>query len=121
MTGIVQTKHQSIDYQQWWAHRRIVLHSHVETAVLLTHCVTIYCTSFATSLSNSSPFVSNIEEERKVMNDERREHSAVDESSLEQQICESDDHTLIVRKTGVLAPVEPGLMSIRPAGWQAIR
>ena len=32
------------------------------------------------------------------MNDERREHGAVDESSLEQQICESDDHTLIVRK-----------------------
>ena len=32
------------------------------------------------------------------MNDERREHGAVDESSLEQQICESNDHTLIVRK-----------------------
>ena len=32
------------------------------------------------------------------MNDERREHGAVDESSLKQQICETDDHTLIVRK-----------------------
>ena len=32
------------------------------------------------------------------MNDERREHSAVDEPSSEQQIRESDNHTLIVRK-----------------------
>ena len=55
----------------------------------------IYHTSFATSLS---PFVNNIKEERKVMNDERREHGAVDESSSEQQIHDSNDHTLIVRK-----------------------
>ena len=53
---------------------------------------------FTTSLLNFSLFVSNIEEERKVMNDERREHSAVGESSSEQQIRESDDHTLIVGK-----------------------
>ena len=46
------------------------------------------------SLSSFSPFVSNI----KVMNNERREHDAVDESSSEQQIHDSDDHKLIVRK-----------------------
>ena len=55
------------------------------------------------------------------MNEERKEHGAVDESSLEQQIHESDDHTLIVRKTGALAPLKPGLTSVRPAGWQAVR
>ena len=32
------------------------------------------------------------------MNDERREHGAVNESFLEQQIRESNDHTLIVKK-----------------------
>ena len=44
------------------------------------------------------------------MNDERREHGAVDEFSLEQQIRESNDHTLIV-----------GLMSVRPAVRKAVR
>ena len=29
----------------------------------------------------------------------------MDESSLEQQICESNDHTLIVRKTGLVESV----------------
>ena len=47
------------------------------------------------------------------MNDERRAHGAVDESSSEQQICESDDHTLIVR---TLAPVEPGVIYVSQAG-----
>ena len=32
------------------------------------------------------------------MNDERKEHGVVIEFSLEQQIWESDDHALIVRK-----------------------
>ena len=32
------------------------------------------------------------------MNDERREHGSVDESSSEQQIHESDDYISIVRK-----------------------
>ena len=61
----------------------------------LTHLVTIYYTLFATYFSL---FVSNIEEERKVMNDERREHGTVDKSFSEQQIHESNDHTLIVWK-----------------------
>ena len=52
------------------------------------------------------------------MSDERREHGAVDESSSEQQIRESNNHTLIVRKTGALVPVELGLTSVRLAGRQ---
>ena len=37
-------------------------------------------------------------EESQVIRDERMDHGAVDESSLEQQICESTNYTLIVRK-----------------------
>ena len=75
---------------------------------------------FVCNFSNFSPFVTNIEEERKVMNDERREHGAVDESSLEWQICESDNHTLIVRKNW--SPSTSGTGSYisqasRLAGW----
>ena len=47
------------------------------------------------------------------------EHSAVGKSSLEQQIHESVDYTCIVRKTGALAMVEPGLMAGRQAGGRA--
>ena len=50
----------------------------------LSHLV---CNSF----SKFSPFISN-------KGSKRREHGAVDESSLEQHIHESDNHTLIVRK-----------------------
>ena len=65
-------------------------------AYIMFTCV--YCDKFiAPRLQILFKFVTNIEEERKVMNDERREHGTMDES-LEQQICESDDHTLIVRK-----------------------
>ena len=42
-------------------------------------------------------------------------HGALDESFSEQQIRESADHTMIVRKTGALGVVLPGLM----AGWLA--
>ena len=44
-------------------------------------------------------------------------HGAVDESSSEQQIRESADYTLIVRKTGALGLVQPDLI----AGRQAVR
>ena len=39
----------------------------------------------------------------------------MDESSSEQQIRESADYTLIVRKTGALGLVLPGLMASRQA------
>ena len=42
--------------------------------------------------------MSDIEEEKKGRKDEKMEHSAVDESSSEQQIRESTDYTCIVRK-----------------------
>ena len=56
------------------------------------------------------------------MNDERRKHGAVDEPSSEQQIRESDDHTLIVRKNW--RPTTSGTGSYgrlagRLAGWLA--
>ena len=54
------------------------------------------------------------------MNDERREYGAVDEPSSEQQIRESDDHTLIVRKNW--SPSTSGTGSYgRLAGRQAGR
>ena len=61
--------------------------------------------------------MSDIEEETKGRKDEKMEHSTVGESSSEQQIRESADYTCIVRKTGALAIVEPGLT----AGRQAVR
>ena len=45
----------------------------------------------------------------------------MDESSLEQQIRESTDRTLIVRKTGALGLAQPGLMAGRQAGTQSVR
>ena len=39
------------------------------------------------------------------------EHSALDKSSSEQQICESSDYAFIVRKPGALAIVKPDLMA----------
>ena len=46
--------------------------------------------------------MSDIEEETKGRKDEKMEHSAVGESSSEQQIREYADYTCIVRKTGAL-------------------
>ena len=45
-------------------------------------------------MSNFSPF----EEESQVIRDESKDHGALDESSSEQQICESANYTLAVRK-----------------------
>ena len=60
--------------------------------------------------------MSDIEEETKGRKDEKMEHSAVGESSSEQQIRESAYYTCIVEKTGALAIVEPGLTAGRQAG-----
>ena len=57
-------------------------------------------------------------EESQVIRDERKDHSAVDEYSAEQQICESTGYTLIVRKTGALGLAQPGLTAGSPAGRQ---
>ena len=45
-------------------------------------------------MSNFSPFF----KKPSTIRDERKDHGVVDESSLEQQIRESADYTLIVRK-----------------------
>ena len=47
--------------------------------------------------------------------DEKKDHCAVDESSSEQQIRESDAYIWIVRKTGALGLVLPGLTTGRQA------
>ena len=52
--------------------------------------------------------------------DERKDHGAVDESSLEQQIHESDDYVWIVRKNWSPRPSATGSY-IRQAGKQASR
>ena len=52
-------------------------------------------------MSNFSPF-----SRRKPSNrDESKDHDTVDVSSLKQQIHESDNHTLIVRKTGAVTGI----------------
>ena len=53
--------------------------------------------------------------------DERKDHVAVDESSSEQQIHESTDYTLIVRKNWSLGPSATGSYS-RQSGrpWDEI-
>ena len=52
--------------------------------------------------------------------DKRIDRGAVDESSPEQQICDKEDHTqlatFIVRKSGLINQVKPGLMVGRQAG-----
>ena len=44
------------------------------------------------------------QEESQTVKDERKDHGAADESSLEQQICELADYTLIVRKNWSARP-----------------
>ena len=48
-----------------------------------------------------------------MIRDESKDHGIVDESSSEQQIRESANHTLIMRKTGVLGLVLLGLTANR--------
>ena len=64
--------------------------------------------------------MSDIEEETKGRKDEKMQHSAVGESSSEQQIRESADYTCIVRKNW--SPSHSGTGSYgRQAGRQAVR
>ena len=55
-------------------------------------------------------------EESQVIRDERKDHGAVDESSSEQQIRESTDYTLIVRKNWSPRPSATRSYG-RLAGW----
>ena len=54
-------------------------------------------------------------EESQVIRDESKDHGSVDESSLEQQICELADYTLIVKKNWSPRPSATGSYS-RQAG-----
>ena len=56
--------------------------------------------------------------EREAMKDERTHHGAMDESYLEQQICDSASIFHIVKKTGPILPPLVGLMASRQAGRQ---
>ena len=79
---------------------------------------------FAPSLSDISLFVNNIEEESKESMYERTNHGAVDESSSEQQIHESDDYTVIMAENwnpSTSGNESYGRPAGRPAGWQAGR
>ena len=62
-------------------------------------------------MSNFSPF----QKERQVIRDKSKDHGAVDESSSEQQIRESTNHTLIVRK------LEPYIGLVASATWSYSR
>ena len=48
------------------------------------------------------------QEESQVIRDERKDHGALDESSSEQQVRESADYTLIVRKNWSSRPSATG-------------
>ena len=48
------------------------------------------------------------QEESQAKRDERKDHGALDESSSEQQVCESADYTLIVRKNWSPRPSATG-------------
>ena len=66
----------------------------------------------------------DIEEETKGRKDEKMEHSAVGESSLEQQIHESADYTSIVRKNWSPSHSRTGSYGRqvgRQAGREAVR
>ena len=68
-------------------------------------------------MSNFSPF----QEESQVIRDERKDHRAVDESSSEQQIRESDDYNIwVVRKIWIPRSSATGSYG-RQAGRQAGR
>ena len=51
------------------------------------------------------------QEKSQVIRDKRKDHGTVDESSSEQQICESADYTLIVRKNWSPRPNATGSYS----------
>ena len=59
--------------------------------------------------------------ESQAIRDERKDHGALDESSSEQQVRESADYTLIVRKTRALGLVLPGLTGGRKVGREEVR
>ena len=63
----------------------------------------------------SEQLLAFFQKKNQTIRDERKDHGAVDESSSEQQICESPDYTLIVRKTESLGLVLLGLMAGRQA------
>ena len=67
-------------------------------------------------MSNFSPF---FQEESHVIRDESKDHGTVDESSSEQQIRESVDYTLIVRKNWSPRPSATGSYS-RQSGRPAV-
>ena len=48
------------------------------------------------------------QEEMQAIQDERKDHDALDESSSEQQVCELADYTLIVRKNWSPKPSATG-------------
>ena len=60
----------------------------------------VFC-EFSPFLSNFSPY---FQEKSQTVKDERKDHDTVDESSLEQQIRELADYTLIVRKNWSARP-----------------
>ena len=53
-------------------------------------------------------FLTFFQEESQAIRDERKDHGALDESSLEQQVCESANYTLIVRKNWSPRPSATG-------------
>ena len=63
---------------------------------------------------------SSFQEESQAIRDERKDHGTLDESSSEQQVRESADYTLIVRKTGALGLVLPGLTGGRETKYGLI-
>ena len=98
-----------------------IIRSHIRC---YKHCFyTCYSHRNFTPLQESigiSHLYKECQEESQVTRDESKDHSAVDESSSEQQIRESADYTLIVRKNWSPSPSATGSYG-RQVGRQAGR
>ena len=65
-------------------------------------------TCFLLVLTFCEQLLTFFQEESQAKRDERKDHGALDESSSEQQVCESVDYTLIVRKNWSPRPSATG-------------
>ena len=68
-------------------------HKHLQNYLCVTRSLS---TRFLLVLTFCEQLLTFFQEENQAKRDERKDHGALDESSLEQQVCESANYTLIV-------------------------
>ena len=80
-------------------------HKHLQNYLCITGCLS---THFLLVLTFCEQLLTFFQEESQEIRDERKDHGALDESSSEQQVHESADYTLIVRKNWSPRPSATG-------------